>query len=54
LICIDANRPGIYRSILVNRDAWSVTSGVAASRDQAASDRPPQAFAPHFDRETMA
>jgi hypothetical protein len=37
LIRIDANRPGVYRWT-ITRDSRSVASGVAADRDQAASD----------------
>jgi hypothetical protein len=36
-IRIDANRPGVYRWT-VTRDGRSVASGVAADRDQAASN----------------
>jgi hypothetical protein len=36
-IRIDANRPGVYRW-MITRDARSVASGVAANRDQAATD----------------
>jgi hypothetical protein len=36
-IRIDANRPGVYRW-MITRDRRSVASGVAADRDQAASD----------------
>jgi hypothetical protein len=35
-IRIDANRPGVYRW-MINRDARSVASGVAADRDAAAA-----------------
>jgi hypothetical protein len=36
-IRIDANRPGVYRWMII-RDGRSVASGVAADRDQAAND----------------
>ena len=36
-IRIDANKPGVYRW-MITRDARSVSSGVAANRDQAADD----------------